>query len=101
MCITDSGRTPDGARLSDRAAEIPEDTWDLLDELQRFADERGVSLLDVAIGGLAAMPAVRPVVVGATTSEQVRENARASDWRPSPADVEALSRLRPTAESHR
>jgi aryl-alcohol dehydrogenase-like predicted oxidoreductase len=54
-----------------------------------------VSLLDVAIGGLAAQPQVVSVIAGATTSEQVRANARAGRWRPSAADLEELDRVAP------
>src|SRR5436305_13562418 len=43
-------------RLAGR--EIPEERWDRPEQIERFATERGVSLLEVAIGGLAAMPAV-------------------------------------------
>lgn len=91
------GCAPDGARLTDHAADIPETTWTLLEELRMFAHERDISLIELAIGGLAAMPGVGPVVVGATKPEQVRENAKAIGWSPVPADLEALKRLRAKA----
>ena len=53
-----------------------------LEALQRFADERGVPLLDVAIGGLAAQPAVSSVIAGATKPEQVRANVAAGRGSP-------------------
>lgn len=40
----------------------------------------GRSLLDVAIAGLAAMPAIASVIAGATKPEQVRTNATAGEW---------------------
>jgi aryl-alcohol dehydrogenase-like predicted oxidoreductase len=79
-------------RLAGR--EIPAEQWDRVEALQRFADERGISLLDVAIGGLLAMPAVTSVIAGATKPEQVRANVAAGAWEPSAADVEALRALR-------
>jgi aryl-alcohol dehydrogenase-like predicted oxidoreductase len=79
-------------RLAGR--EISDDEFDRVDALQQFADERGVSLLDVAIGGLLAMPAVTSVIAGATKPEQVRANAQAGAWEPSPDDVAALLALR-------
>src|SRR3954451_16719889 len=79
-------------RLAGR--EIPEDRWDRAEALQRFADERGISLLDVAIGGLLAMPAISSVIAGATRPEQVRANVRAGAWRPSADDLAALTALR-------
>jgi aryl-alcohol dehydrogenase-like predicted oxidoreductase len=79
-------------RLAGRA--IPDERWDRVEALQRFADERGISLLEVAIGGLLAMPAVTSVIAGATKPEQVRANVAAGAWEPSPADVEELRALR-------
>jgi aryl-alcohol dehydrogenase-like predicted oxidoreductase len=69
--------------------------FDIVEALEGFARERGVSLLDVAIGGLAAQPQVVSVIAGATTPEQVRANARAGRWRPSAADLEELDRIAP------
>ena len=79
-------------RLAGR--EIPDEQWDRVDALQAYADERGVSLLEVAIGGLLAMPAVTSVIAGATTPEQVRGNVAAGAWEPSAEGVEALRALR-------
>jgi aryl-alcohol dehydrogenase-like predicted oxidoreductase len=79
-------------RLAGR--EISDEQFDRVDALQRFADERGVSLLDVAIGGLLAMPAVTSVIAGATKPEQVRANVQAGAWEPSADDVAALLSLR-------
>ncbi|GAB3857909.1 hypothetical protein GCM10029963_56710 [Micromonospora andamanensis] len=47
-------------------------------------------MLDVAIGGLAAQPAVTSVIAGATTPEQVRANAQAGAWHPTEDDLKAL-----------
>jgi aryl-alcohol dehydrogenase-like predicted oxidoreductase len=79
-------------RLAGR--DIPDEQFDRVDALQRFAEERGVSLLEVAIGGLLAMPAVSSVIAGATRPEQVRANVQAGAWEPSPDDVAALLALR-------
>lgn len=79
-------------RLAGR--EIPDEQFDRVEELQRFADERDILLLDVAIGGLLAMPAVSSVIAGATKPEQVRANVKAGAWEPSPDDVAALLALR-------
>ena len=79
-------------RLAGR--EIAEERWDRLERLQQFATERGVPLLSVAIGGLAAMPAVASVIAGATRPEQVHANVAAGGWEPSAEDLAALRRLR-------
>jgi aryl-alcohol dehydrogenase-like predicted oxidoreductase len=79
-------------RLAGR--EIPDEQFDRVDALEQFAAERGVSLLEVAIGGLLAMPAVTSVIAGATKPEQVRANVKAGAWQPSPDDLAALLALR-------
>jgi aryl-alcohol dehydrogenase-like predicted oxidoreductase len=79
-------------RLAGR--EIAEERWDRLERLQVFAQERGVPLLSVAIGGLAAMPSVASVIAGATKPEQVRANAAAGEWEPSRDELAELNALR-------
>jgi len=79
-------------RLAGR--DIPDAQWDRVAALQSFADARGISLLDVAIGGLLGMPAVTSVISGATKPEQVRANVAAGAWEPSAEDVEELRALR-------
>jgi aryl-alcohol dehydrogenase-like predicted oxidoreductase len=86
------GVTPTEGRLAGR--EIPAERWEQVKALQWYADERGVSLLDVAIGGLLAMPAIASVIAGATKPEQVRANARAGTWEPKQNDLAALLALR-------
>jgi aryl-alcohol dehydrogenase-like predicted oxidoreductase len=86
------GEAATEGRLAER--DIPEERWDRLEQLQRFADERGVPLLSVAIGGLAAMPAVASVIAGATKPEQVHANVAAGEWEPSADDLAELKRLR-------
>jgi aryl-alcohol dehydrogenase-like predicted oxidoreductase len=85
------GEAATEGRLAGR--EVPEERWDRLERLQQFAAERGASLLEVAVGGLAAMPAVASVIAGATKPEQVRANVEAGEWEPTPEDVAALAAL--------
>jgi aryl-alcohol dehydrogenase-like predicted oxidoreductase len=72
-----------GHRISD--AEL-----DHIERLTAWAERRGASLLDVAIGGLAAVSPVVSVIAGATKPEQVRANAAAGDWMPSTAELDEL-----------
>jgi len=81
-------------RLAQRPDWLTDEAFDRVDALRRYAEERGVTLLDVAVGGLLAMPAIVSVIAGATTPEQVRANAAAGDWEPRPEDVAALEALR-------
>jgi aryl-alcohol dehydrogenase-like predicted oxidoreductase len=85
---------PEGTRLAGRDDVFTDETFDRVEALERYAAERNVTLLDVAIGGLLAQPAVASVIAGATKPEQVRANAAAGEWEPSPEDVAALNRLR-------
>jgi len=82
------GEVATEGRLAGRT--MPEERWDRVEALQGFAEARGVSLLDVAIGGLLAMPAVTSVIAGATRPEQVRANVAAGEWEPTDDDVAAL-----------
>jgi aryl-alcohol dehydrogenase-like predicted oxidoreductase len=85
---------PEGTRLSSRDEVFTDEKFDRIEALERYAEERGVTVLQVAIGGLAAQPAVASVIAGATKPEQVRANAAAGDWEPTPDDVAALNALR-------
>ena len=82
------GRVPDLGRafLTDR-------NFDMVDALREFAAARGVSLLDVAVGGLAAQPQVASVIAGAMSPEQVAANAAAAAWTPGEADLAELDRI--------
>ena len=82
---------PEGTRLHGR--ELDDGHLDRVERLEAFAFERGVTLLDVAIGGLLARPAIASVIAGATKPEQVGENARAGNWQPSADDLAALRLL--------
>ena len=67
--------------------------WDLIEALTLFGAERGHSLLDVAIAGLAARPAVTSVIAGATTPEQVAANVTAAGWALSREDMDEIDRI--------
>ena len=82
---------PEGTRLHGR--EIDDAQYDRVEVLEAFAEERGVTLLEVAIGGLAAQEPVASVIAGATKPEQVRANAAAGAWEPTAGDLEALLAL--------
>jgi aryl-alcohol dehydrogenase-like predicted oxidoreductase len=73
------------------AAEVTPEMWQRLTELERFADARGVSLLEVALGGLLTLPGVGMLFVGATTANQVVANAQAVRWVPSAEDMAELA----------
>ncbi|WP_412544537.1 aldo/keto reductase [Longispora sp. K20-0274] len=82
-----------GTRLANRPHVHAGADWDLIDRIATFAAERGVGMLDVAIGGLAAQPAVASVIAGATSAEQVVANVAAGTWTPAPEELAALNAL--------
>ena len=91
---------PDGARMTERptrAEEVLTDrNWTSAEKVADYAAARGHSLLEAAIGWLASQDHVPSVIAGATTAEQVAQNAAAADWRMTAeeiADINALSDL--------
>lgn len=90
---------PPDSRYASMPLQWPKEQWltdeafDRVEALEAYASERGVSLLDVAIGGLVAMPSVSSVIAGATRPDQVRANAQAAQWAPNEADLAALRAL--------
>ena len=88
---------PSDSRLANRDEIASDVDWDAIEALERFASERGVELIDVAVGGLAAQPMVSSVIAGAKTPEQARRNAQAGLWRPTEEDLEGIGRVVPSA----
>jgi aryl-alcohol dehydrogenase-like predicted oxidoreductase len=70
---------PDGTRLAGRANALTDANFGRIERLEAFGRERGLSVLEVALGGLLAQPVVASVLVGATSAEQVRTNAAAAE----------------------
>ena len=91
-----SGSAPEGSRLTHSRQNLLEKA-DLsqLAEFGRFAKDRGLTEVQVAFSWLAAQPAVSSVIAGATTVEQVQQNAEAASWNPSEKDLEELDQLFP------
>ncbi|HEY7813451.1 MAG TPA: aldo/keto reductase [Nakamurella sp.] len=88
---------PRGSRLQAIKPELLATApWERLTALQSFADERGVTMLQVAFGWLLAQEPVAAVIAGATTPEQIRANAEAgSAWTPTAEDLAAIDTIFP------
>ena len=86
---------PSGSRIQawGRESLLTDATFDVLEGLEAYAASRSVGLLDVAIGGLAAQPAVASVIAGATSAAQVVANVAAGNWQPSLQDLAELDEL--------
>jgi aryl-alcohol dehydrogenase-like predicted oxidoreductase len=86
---------PTGTRLASGEPAGSDEQFEVIEGLEAFARERGVDLLDVAIAGLAAQPAVGSVIAGATKPEQVAANVATLGWKPSAEDLAELDRVAP------
>ncbi len=84
---------PGGTRLAGRAEALESADFDTIEAIEKFAADRGVSLLAVAMGGLAAMPTVGSVIAGATKVEQIEQNVAAGLWEPTLEDLTELRRI--------
>jgi aryl-alcohol dehydrogenase-like predicted oxidoreductase len=86
---------PANSRLASRDGYITPEKLDRVEQLVKFGDQIGRSLLELAIGGLAAQPGCSSVIAGATTPEQVRANATAGDWTPTADELAAIDAICP------
>ena len=88
---------PAGSRLTEprRAGYITGARLDAVESLIAWGQEQGASLLEIAIGGLAAQPGCSSVIAGATSPAQVTANAAAGDWQPTADQLSALDKLVP------
>ena len=89
---------PEGSRLASRREYITDQKLDKVEALIGFANERRLTVLDVAIGGLAAQPGCSSVIAGATSPEQVKANAEAATWQPSAEELADLDRIVPAPQ---
>ena len=89
-----SEKPPEGTRLAafgPRGEEIlSERNFAILGALEQFAQARGKTALDVAIGWLASQPYVPSVIAGATKPEQVEANVKAAEWRLTPEEMSEI-----------
>jgi aryl-alcohol dehydrogenase (NADP+) len=67
-----------------------ERTWQIIDAVQNVAQERGVSMAEVALAWVAGRPAVTSVILGARTDEQLDTNLRAAGLRLSAEEIGVL-----------
>ncbi len=86
---------PTGSRLAARQGYITEEKLAKVEALVAWAQEHGVTLLETAIGALAAQPGCSSVIAGATSAEQVKANAAAAEWTPTVAELAAIDAIVP------
>jgi aryl-alcohol dehydrogenase-like predicted oxidoreductase len=88
---------PSGTRLAGREGYVTADKLAKVEKLIGWAQDHGVTILDVAIGALAAQPGCSSVIAGATSPEQVKANAAAAEWVPTAAELAEINDIVPPA----
>jgi len=82
---------PENSRLAGRPEYVTDAKLDRVETLIAWCEEQGITILDAAIGGLAALPGCTSVIAGATTPEQAKANAAAAAWEPSEEQLAVLA----------
>jgi aryl-alcohol dehydrogenase-like predicted oxidoreductase len=76
---------PEGTRLGNANSPfgriLNEGNFDKLMKLEKFAEDRGHSMIELAFSWLASKPFVGSVIAGATKPEQVTANAKSAEWK--------------------
>ena len=80
-----------GTRIPTAQRFLNDPMFDKVESLERFAADRSISLLSVAIGSLIARPEIVTVITGVTTPDQVKANVEASAWIPTSEELQELT----------
>jgi len=94
---------PQGTRLSNpRYSDrfVNDTNLRVVERLEQFCAPRGRTLLALAFGWLLAKPSVASVIAGASTPEQLRQNANAAGWDLAPDEIAEVDRLTDRAAIH-
>jgi aryl-alcohol dehydrogenase-like predicted oxidoreductase len=83
----------EGTRLAGRESYITEAKLDIVEALADWSQQHGRTMLEVAIGALAAVPGCTSVIAGATSPEQARANAAAGEWVPAVSELAEIDKI--------
>ncbi|MDO8838856.1 MAG: aldo/keto reductase [Parvibaculum sp.] len=91
------GNGPEDGRLTVAAAMgknlLTDANFDLVDKVTAFAEAKGKTMLDAAIGWLASQDHVASVIAGATKPEQVEQNVKAGTWEMTAEERDEIGKL--------
>ena len=91
------GNGPEDGRLTVAAAMgknlLTDANFDIVEKVTAFAEARGKSTLDAAIGWLASQPHVASVIAGATKPEQVEQNVQAGAWEMTAEERDEMNKM--------
>lgn len=91
---------PAGTRLAEQRARFETADWNRIDELRAYAQRHGISMLELAIGGLVAQLAMASVIAGTTRPEQVAANVAAAGWKPTAEQLAELAEIGKPTQSY-
>jgi aryl-alcohol dehydrogenase-like predicted oxidoreductase len=86
---------PSGTRLAGREGYVTAEKLAKVEALTAWGQARGVTLLEIAIGALAAQPGCSSVIAGAMNPEQVKANSVAAEWIPSADELAEIDAIVP------
>ncbi len=66
---------------------VSDERYTMVESLEEYGQTIGRSVLDLAIGWLAAQPFVSSVIAGVTKPEQIKQNVAAASWDPCPDEL--------------
>ena len=78
-------------RYSDRV--LNDENLRIVERLEQFCSARGRTLLQLAFGWLLAKPVVAGVIAGASTPDQVTQNAGATGWEMNANEIAEVDRI--------
>jgi aryl-alcohol dehydrogenase-like predicted oxidoreductase len=86
---------PEGTRLSSGpgAGTLNEGNFEKLMKLEKFAEDRGHTMIELAFSWLSSRPFVTSVIAGATKPEQVTANAKSANWKLSDVEYAEIDQI--------
>ena len=66
-----------------------------VEKLEEFAAANGCTMLNIAFGWLLNKPYISSVIAGATKPEQIEQNAKAAEWRPTADQLKQIDTISP------
>jgi aryl-alcohol dehydrogenase-like predicted oxidoreductase len=83
----------EGTRLAGRDSYVTQAKLDIVEALADWGEPRDISVLKIAIGGLAAQPGCASVIAGAMSPAQVAANAEAGAWAPDASELAEIDAI--------
>lgn len=92
---------PEGTRLATMAQAMPDrakqvlsdENFAIVGKLRAFAEEKGHTLLELAMSWLASRPVIASVIAGATNADQVKANVASVGWKMTDEEMDQVGEL--------